>query len=98
MSDYIVIASAKAKPGKEGELERALREVAGPTRAQPGCVEFRLLRLKGVQSAVIGFERWASEADHERHLEGAHFQMLAQRLAEIVAEPPNIVSYEVLDE
>jgi quinol monooxygenase YgiN len=57
-----------------------------------------LLRLKGVQSAVIGFERWASEADHERHLEGAHFQMLAQRLAEIVAEPPNIVSYEVLDE
>jgi quinol monooxygenase YgiN len=67
-SDLIVIAGAKAKPGKEAELERALREVAGPTRAQPGCIEFRLLRLKGVRSTIIGFERWASEADHQKHL------------------------------
>ena len=97
-SDVIVIASAKAKPGKETELERALREVAGPTRAQPGCVEFRLIRPAGVRSTFIGVERWASEADHQEHLKGAHVQTLLQRIAEILAEAPTIVSYDVIDE
>jgi quinol monooxygenase YgiN len=97
-TDLIVIASAKAKPGKEADLERALREAAGPTRQQPGCVEFRLLRMAGAHHTLLGFERWASEADHQKHLQGAHVQRLMQRMGDILAEPPNIVAYEVLDE
>jgi quinol monooxygenase YgiN len=96
-SDLIVIASAKAKPGKETELERALREVTGPTRAQPGCIQFSLYRSTSDPSTLIGFERWASAAHHQRHLQGAHVQKLMGRLIDILAEPPNIVSYEVLD-
>jgi hypothetical protein len=38
----LIIASATAKPGKEAELVSALREVAGPTRSQPGCIRFGL--------------------------------------------------------
>jgi len=97
-TDLIVIASAKAKPGKEADLEHALREAAGPTRQQPGCVEFRLLRMAGARHTLVGFERWASEADHQKHLQGAHVQLLMQRMGDILAEPPNIVAYEVLDE
>ena len=97
-SDLVVIASAKAKPGKEADLEGALREAAGPTRRQPGCVEFRLLRMAGAPATIVGFERWASEADHQKHLQGAHVQRLMQRMADILAEPPSIVTYEVLDE
>ena len=97
-SDLIVIASAKAKPGKEADLERALREVAGPTRAQPGCVGFSLFRQKGAASTIVGFERWASSSAHEAHLKGAHVQRLMARMADILAEPPAIVSYELLEE
>jgi quinol monooxygenase YgiN len=97
-ADLIVIASAKAKPGKEADLEQALREAAGPTRQQPGCVEFRLLRMAGARHTLVGFERWASEADHQKHLQGAHVQRLMQRMGDILAEPPNIVAYEVVDE
>lgn len=97
-TDVIVIASAKAKPGKEAALELALREVAGPTRKQPGCVQFGLHRVKDDPATLIGFERWASEADHQRHLEGAHVQQLMSRMADILAEPPRIASYEVVDE
>jgi quinol monooxygenase YgiN len=96
-SNYIVIASATAKPGQEAELEHALQAVAGPTRAQPGCIAFHLLRPAGVRATIIGFERWASEADHAKHMTSAHFQGLARRLAEILAEPPSIVAYEELD-
>lgn len=97
-TDVIVIASAKAKPGKEAALEQALREVAGPTRKQAGCVQFGLHRVKDDPSTLIGFERWASESDHQGHLKGAHVQQLMSRLADILAEPPKIVSYEVVDE
>jgi quinol monooxygenase YgiN len=96
-SDIVVIAAAKAKSGKEADLEQALREVAVPTRAQPGCVEFSLYRASGTRSTIVGFERWASNADHQRHLQGAHVQKLMGRLADILAEPPSIVSYEVID-
>lgn len=97
-SDLIVIAAAKAKPGKERELEMALRDVAAPTRAQPGCVEFSLFRSQADSAVIYGFERWASAQDHDRHLQGAHVQKLMDAMSSILAEPPLITSYEVIDE
>jgi quinol monooxygenase YgiN len=97
-SDLIIIASAKAKPGKEKALEQALRDVAKPTRSQPGSVAFSLYRSVENPSVIIGFERWASKKDHEKHLQGAHVQKLMSAMADILAEPPQILSYEVLDE
>jgi quinol monooxygenase YgiN len=97
-SDIIVMATAKAKPGKEADLEKALREAAGPTREQPGCVQFSLHRPVAARSTIVGLERWASEADHQRHLEGAHIKKLMSRFDGILAEAPTIVSYEVVDE
>jgi quinol monooxygenase YgiN len=97
-SDLLVIASAKAKPGKETDLEKALRDVAKPTRAQPGSVAFSLYRSKENPAVIVGFERWSSKEDHARHLQGAHVQRLMTAMADILAEPPNITTYEVLDE
>lgn len=97
-TDLIVIASAKAKPGREADLERALREVGGPTRQQPGCVEFTLHRRQDDKATLVGFERWESAEAHNRHLQGAHVARLMGQMADILAEPPVIVTYSVLDE
>jgi quinol monooxygenase YgiN len=97
-SDLIIIASAKAKPGKEKALEQALLDVAKPTRSQPGSVAFSLYRSVENPSVIIAFERWASKKEHERHLQGAHVQKLMAAMADILAEPPQILSYEVLDD
>ena len=97
-SDLIVIASATAAPGKEAQLEQALREAAVPTRAQPGCVQFSLLRLRGSPATIIGFERWASQDQHQRHLKSAYLQKLLERMTGILAGSPSIVMYEVIDE
>jgi len=88
MPDVIVIATAKAKPGKEKELVQALLEVAGPTRLQPGCVAFSLHRSVDDPAVVIGIERWTSKEAHDRHLQGAHFHKLGAAMANIVAGPP----------
>ena len=97
-SDILVIASARAKAGKERQLEMALRDVAKPTRAQPGSIAFSLYRSNENPAVIVGFERWASKEDHARHLRGAHVQKLMAAMADILAEPPNITTYEVLDE
>jgi quinol monooxygenase YgiN len=98
MPDVIVIATARSQPGKEKQLERALREVAHPTRAQPGCMRFSLYRSEDDPGVIVGVERWASKADHDRHLQGAHFQDLAAAMGNVVAGPPQILWYEIIDE
>lgn len=97
-SNFLVAASAKAKPGKEKELERALRDVAEPTRAQPGSILFSLYRSPDDPSVTISFERWALKDDHERHLQGARVQRLMLSVSGTLAEPAQISSYEVVDE
>ena len=91
-TDVIVLAVARARPGKEAELESALREVAGPTRTQPGCVQFALYRPAGDRATIVGYERWASEEAHQQHLKGPHVQRLMARMADCLAGPPSIVT------
>jgi quinol monooxygenase YgiN len=95
-SDLIVIAVAKAKRGHERDLERALRDVAAPTRAQSGSVSFTLLGGEE-PGLIVGLERWSSDADHTRHLQGSHVQKLMTAMADHLAEPPSIVKYRILD-
>jgi quinol monooxygenase YgiN len=95
-SDIIVIAVARAMPGHASDLERALREVAAPTRAQPGSVSFHLLGAEE-PGVVVGLERWASDADHARHLQGSHVQRLMAAMGDHLAEPPSIVKCRILD-
>lgn len=97
-TDLIVIAAARAQAGQEGAMLAALRECAGPTRRQPGCVAFTLLRRADDPSIVVGFERWASRAAHDAHLGGAHIQRLMEAMGPTLAGPPDIVEYEVVDE
>jgi quinol monooxygenase YgiN len=97
-SDVIVIAPAKAKPGNGEELERVLRELTDPTRAQPGCALFSLYRSVDNPSIIIGFEHSVSRESHQRHLQGAHVKQLMSAMAELLAEPPQISSYETVDE
>lgn len=98
MPDVVVIATAKAKPGKEEELARVLREVGNSTRAQQGCVEFTLYRREEDSSVIVGVERWKTRADHERHLQGSHFQKVGPAMGSIITGPPKILWHEIIDE
>ena len=92
----IVIASAKAKPGKAKELEKALRDVAEPTRLQHGSVSWALYRSSRDPMLYVAVERWASRPDHDKHLRGDHVKHLMAVLGTVLAEPPSIVEYEIV--
>jgi quinol monooxygenase YgiN len=94
----LVIASATAKPGNAAELIAAMREVAEPTRSQQGCISFSLYWQEDAGATIVGIERWASIDDHDRHQTDACFRRLASRIADLITEPPRIVTYTVIDE
>jgi quinol monooxygenase YgiN len=94
-NDLIVIATALAKSGQEAALERALRDVATPTRAQPGCVSWHLYRAG---ATLVALERWTSREAHDRHLQGAHVQELMGKMADLLVAPPSIVEYTIVEE
>ena len=57
-----------------------------------------LFRSEEDPSVIVGFERWSSAAAHDQHLKGAHVQRLMDAMDGVLAEPLNIVSYNVIDE
>jgi quinol monooxygenase YgiN len=91
-AQLVVVATAKALAGKEDDLERALRDVGGPTRAQPGCLQWDLFRSAQDPATMTAIEWWASAVDHERHLQGDHVKTLLTRFDGILAGPPDIVA------
>jgi quinol monooxygenase YgiN len=94
--ELVVLATVRASAGKEAKLEQALREAAAPTLAMPGCLGFELLRSHAEPGVITAIERWASAADHDRHLQAPHVATLMQRFDGVVAAPPAIVEMRQL--
>lgn len=88
MSEVTIIARAKAKPGHEEEMERALRANADSSRCEGGCVSYSVLR--GDDGTFMTVERWATRADADSHMTTPHVQTLLQTIAPLLDGPPEI--------
>jgi quinol monooxygenase YgiN len=88
MSEVVVIARAKAQPGHEDAIERALRTNADASREEAGCISYAVLR--GDDGNFMTFERWSERADVDRHMTSAHVQLLLQTIVPLLDGPPVI--------
>ena len=88
MSEVTIIARAKAKPGHEEELERALRVNAESSKCEGGCVSYSVLR--GDDGTFMTVERWATRADADSHMTTPHVQTLLQTIAPLLDGAPEI--------
>lgn len=88
MSEIVVVARAKAQPGREEEMERALRTAAEPSRAEEGCISYSVLR--GDEGVFMAVERWRSKSDFDNHMAAPHVQKLLSAIGPIIAGPPEI--------
>jgi quinol monooxygenase YgiN len=91
MSEVIVVAKAKAQPGKEAALEAALKACVTPTHAEAGCVRYALHRGADDPALFVVVERWTSRADLDRHLGSAHVATLFMAAPHLVSAPPEIL-------
>jgi quinol monooxygenase YgiN len=64
-----VIATIRAKRGKQDELRDALAALVEPSVAETGCVRYYVLEDKYVEGSFFTYEEWESEAALKKHLE-----------------------------
>jgi len=70
---FNVAATYQAEPGKEAEVEGYLLAMIGPTRAEPGCESYRILRSRDDNRVFLLIESYQSEDDFEFHKNSPHF-------------------------
>lgn len=98
MSEWTVVVQAKAKPGKEAELEKAWRAIIGPTHQEPGCLKYVLHRAVDDPGVFISVERWSSKEAIDQHFAKPHTQALLSRVPDLVAGAPDVKIFEVIPE
>ncbi len=73
-----IVATIKALPGHEDEVENALLKVIPPTLAEPGCLQYDLHRDLQKPGLFLFYENWATKKEWEAHMESAHLVVMKQ--------------------
>lgn len=61
-------------PGREAELKQHLLSLSGPTRAEPGCVQYDLYQDPAREHEFMRFEIWTSAEALEAHKQMPHLR------------------------
>lgn len=72
--DFAVVVRYKARPGSERRVENALKNMLEPSRAEPGNLDYQVLRDRQDPSVFVLVERYADEAAFEAHRSSPHFE------------------------
>jgi quinol monooxygenase YgiN len=62
-----VIAFIRAKKGAEKELGNRLLALVGPSRAEPGCINYHAHRDEQNPGEWVMYENWKDRSDLEHH-------------------------------
>ncbi len=89
----VVVAEAKAKPGKEDALRAKLLGLIEPTRAEEGCIQYNLHEAAGEDGQFVFYEIWRSKEDLDKHLATPYLQDLFAAVPELVEGEPRVVIY-----
>ena len=76
MPNLDVVAVITAKSGSEATLEGALRELAGASKGDQGCLAYDLYVSESSPGTFITIEKWESQEDIDAHMAGPHIAKL----------------------
>jgi len=79
-----LIVAMRARAGREAELEKELRALVGPTRAERGCIAYDLHASSDLPGLFLLREIWASLKHHQKHWDTEHMKKWGQRKGALV--------------
>jgi quinol monooxygenase YgiN len=82
--EVFVFARFHARPGHEGAVADALRDVVAPTREEPGCLDIRAFRSIRDPRLFYVHSRWKDEAAFERHATLPHTVRFLERVEALI--------------
>lgn len=93
-NNLALLATLKAKPGKEEEVQEFLSGALPLAQAEEATTTWFALRLD--QRTFGIFDTFADEAGREAHLNGQIASALMSKADELLAEDPDIRKVEIL--
>ena len=94
--EVFIFARFRAKAGEEANVEAAIREVAGPTRAEPGCLDYHLFRSTRDPRLFYIHTRFRDEAAFEHHADLPHTVRFLARVESLIDHPLDITRTTLL--
>ncbi len=95
--ELLIFGRFHARKGRETELETAIRDVSGPTRAEPGCLDYQVLRPNGDARLFYIHSRWVDEAAFELHAALPHTVRFIELAETLIDHPLDITRTTVAD-
>jgi quinol monooxygenase YgiN len=71
-----IVSTLTATPGKEQQLRAAMLAIVGPSRRDPGNIDFNIHLAKGSAGEFVIIEHWIDEAILGKHKKGEAFANL----------------------
>ena len=96
MKKVTVLATIKAKKGLEETVKNEILALIGPTRAEPGCLNYDLHQSSDDKAVFMLYENWVSKEDLDKHLAMPYLQAFLGKAPELVAEPVQITLWDML--
>jgi quinol monooxygenase YgiN len=94
MTTKALFVKLEAKPGKENEVAKVLRDGQGLVQQEPATTAWFAIQLGPTTFAI--FDAFPDEAGRDAHLSGKVAQALMEKAPELLAEPPTIEKADVL--
>ncbi len=95
--EQYVFVRLHAGEGNETGVEEALRDVAGPTREEVGCLSFQVFRSMRDRRLFYIHSRWVDEAAFRIHAELEHTVTFLKRVDGLVDQARDVTRTEKLD-
>ena len=93
-----IIARFQPRPGAAADVERILRGMIAPTRAEPGCQRYDLYRAGSPETAgYCLIERYADDVAIQAHRETAHYKAYRAAITDLLAQPIDVALLAALD-
>jgi quinol monooxygenase YgiN len=90
-----LLARLEAKPGKEADVEALLRSALPLAMDEPETVQWYAIRMGHSTFGI--FDTFAAESGREAHLNGKIAAALMAKAGELLAKPPVIEKWDVLE-
>ncbi len=96
-SPIVLLVEASIKPAHVDEVVKAARAALADTLREPGCLAFFQSARAEAPNQLVFFEVFASEADHQRHLERDYTRRVFAAMEGKLEAPPRVTHLRQLD-
>jgi len=94
--ETFIFARFHARAGEEHAVETALRDVAGPTREEPGCLSFHVFRSTRDPRLFYVHSRFSDEGAFDTHASLPHTVRFLERVEPLIDHPRDVTRTTIM--